>query len=284
MLHARKYRKVSMSKVSEQKPEAEFCQHPSASRVACQVPCELKYLLPKQMWRPKQKALGKASGVATPEVRLSREEKGKMPACSDNAAGREVTRATIPSPNSRSVAPRASLVLTSEATVPQRTRGVHSREAQVKVQQRASFALRSGVKGLSLSADSVAYAASTPKGVSKAFSREVRTEALSKANRLRSSTADKAPQRAPPSGSSSAKLMSCGRAKGLSPSVDRGAYATSAPKCIPKVLSHEARAKALSSANYLCGGEKNRTSFYVQSNRTSALDHLGPTGSDLRES
>ena len=80
MLHARKHRKVSMAKVSEQKPEAEFCQHPSASRVASQVPCESKSPLSKQMWRLKQKALGKASGIATPGVRLSREEK-KQDAC-----------------------------------------------------------------------------------------------------------------------------------------------------------------------------------------------------------
>ena len=53
MLHARKNRKVSMAKA----PEAEFCQHPSASRVAGQVPCEPKSPLLKQMWRPKQKAL-----------------------------------------------------------------------------------------------------------------------------------------------------------------------------------------------------------------------------------
>ena len=31
MLHARKHRKVSMTKVSEQKLGVEFCQHPSAS-------------------------------------------------------------------------------------------------------------------------------------------------------------------------------------------------------------------------------------------------------------
>ena len=113
-----------------------------------------------------------------------------MPACSNNAANREDTRATVPSPNSRSVAPRACLVLTSEATVPQRTRGVHSREAQVKAPQRAPPSGSSsaklmpwgGAKGLSLSADSVAYAALAPKGFSKAFSREVRAEALSKAN------------------------------------------------------------------------------------------------------
>ena len=117
--------------------------------------------LSKQMWRPKQSALYKASGVAAPQVCLSREEKGKMPACSNNAAIREVTMATVPSPNSRAVTPRASLVLMSEATVPQRTRDVHSREAGTKAPQRVSFpssstiklAPRSGAKGLSLSAD-----------------------------------------------------------------------------------------------------------------------------------
>ena len=85
-----------MTKVSEQKPEAEFCQHPSASRVADQVPCEPKYPLPKRMWRPKQRSLAEASGVATPKLRLSREEKGKMPVCSNNAADHEVTTAIIP--------------------------------------------------------------------------------------------------------------------------------------------------------------------------------------------
>jgi len=95
MLHARKHRKVSMAKASEQKPEAEFCRHPSASRVAGQVPCEPMSPLSKQMWRPKQSALYKASGVAAPQVRLSREEKSKMPACSNKAASREVTTATI---------------------------------------------------------------------------------------------------------------------------------------------------------------------------------------------
>ena len=46
-LHARKHRKVSMAKASEQKPEAEFCRRPSASRVASQVPCELRSPLSK---------------------------------------------------------------------------------------------------------------------------------------------------------------------------------------------------------------------------------------------
>ena len=56
-------------------------------------------------------------------------------------------------------------------------------------------------------------------------------------------------------------------AKGSSLSVDSGAYAASTPKDILKVLSREARAKALFSANYLCSDEKNRASFYAQSNR-----------------
>ena len=133
-------------------------------------------------------------------MRLSREEKGKMPAYSNNAASREVTMATVPSPSSRAT-PRASLVLVSESTEPQGTHDVHSREAGTKAPQRASFpsssrtklALRSGAKGLSLSADSGAYAASAPKGVSKAFSREFRAKVLSKANHLRNSIADKTP-------------------------------------------------------------------------------------------
>ena len=61
MLHARKHRKVSMANDSEQKPEAESFQHPSASCVASQVPCEPKSPLSKQMWRPKQKALCRLS-------------------------------------------------------------------------------------------------------------------------------------------------------------------------------------------------------------------------------
>ena len=131
MLHARKHRKVSMAKVSEQKSKAESFQLLSASRVASQVPCE-----PKQMWRPKQKAMYEASGVATSQVRLSHEEKGKIPACFIETVSREVTTATMPSPNSGAVTPRASLILMSEATdgvantVPQGTHEVPSRQAR----------------------------------------------------------------------------------------------------------------------------------------------------------
>jgi len=174
--------------------------------MANQVPCEPKYPLPKRMWRPKQKSLAEASGVATPKSCLSREEKGKMPVCSNNAANREVMTAIIPSPNSRATTPCAGLVLISEATVPQRTRRVHRREATAKI--------------------------------------------LSKANRLRSSIAGKAPQRAPLSSSSDAKLALCG----------------------------EARTETLFSANPLCGDKRSRTSSYARSKRASALDCLGPMG------
>ena len=102
-------------------------------------------------------------------------------------------------------------------------------------------------------------------------------------NHLRSNIAHKAPQRASLPSSSSAMLALRCRAKGSSLSVDSGAYAASAPKDIPKVLSREVRAKALFSANYLRGDKKNRAPSYAQSNRTSVLDRLGPTGSDLRE-
>ena len=46
------------------------------------------------------------------------------------------------------------------------------------------LALHSGAKGLSLSVDSVAYAASAPKGIPKDLTREVRAEALFSANPL----------------------------------------------------------------------------------------------------
>ena len=81
MLHARKHRKVTMTKVSEYKLEAKSSQLLSVSREASHVPCEPKSPLPKKMWKPKQKAPCEASGITTPQVRLSREDKGKMPAC-----------------------------------------------------------------------------------------------------------------------------------------------------------------------------------------------------------
>jgi len=123
-----------MAKVSEQKPEGDSSQLLLASRVASQVPCEPKSPLPKQMWRPKQKALNKASGAATPQVRLSREDKGKMPACFVETISREARTAAVSSPNPGVVTPCANLAPTKEATdglastvlVPQGTRRVSS--------------------------------------------------------------------------------------------------------------------------------------------------------------
>ena len=148
MLRARKHRKVSMTKVSKQEPEAEFCQHPSASRVANQVPCEPKSPLPRRIWRPKQKSPTEASGVATPKPRLSRKEKGKRPVCSSNAADHEVTTAIIPSPNSRAATPCVSLVHMNKATVPQRTHQVHPLCSSIagKAPQRAPFSSASSTK------------------------------------------------------------------------------------------------------------------------------------------
>ena len=132
MLRARKHKKVSTAKVSNQKPEAEFCQHPTASHVARQVPCEPKHPLPKRIWKPKQESSAETSGVATPKPRLSYEEKGKMPARADNAANHKVQTAIIPSP--RAAKPSASLAVISKAIVPQRTHQVYSREARARAQ------------------------------------------------------------------------------------------------------------------------------------------------------
>ena len=238
--------------------------------MASQVPYE-----PKQMWRPKQKAPCEASGVATPQVHLSREDKGKMPACFDETVSREVSTATMPSPNSEAVTPRANLILISEATdgvartAPRGTHEVPDSQARApsganllrnkeanRTPQRAlppsssnvKLALRSIAKGSSLSVDSGAYAASAPKDISKVLSREVRAKALSSANLLSSKEADKVPQCVPLPSSSSTKLTLRSGAKGSSLNVDSGAYAASAPKDIPKVLNRESRAKALFSA------------------------------------
>jgi len=98
------------------------------------------------MWRPKQKSLAEASGVATPKPRLSREEKGKMPVCSNNAADYEVTTAIIPSPNSRAAMPCATLVHKSKATVSQHTHWAYDREGRAKVLSKVN-PLRSDITG-----------------------------------------------------------------------------------------------------------------------------------------
>ena len=51
----------------------------SASCEARQVPCEPKTSLSKQVWRTKQKVPCEVSGEVPAQLRLSREDKGKMP-------------------------------------------------------------------------------------------------------------------------------------------------------------------------------------------------------------
>jgi len=153
------------------------------------------------MWRPKQKALYEALGVATPQVRLSREAKGKMPACFVETISREDKKSTIFSPNSGAVTPRANLVLMSEAP------------------------------------DDVTNIAPVPQRTRRVPSCQARAKALPSANHLRSKVANKAPQRASLPGSSIAKFALRGGAEGLSLGIDSGAYAVSAPKGIPKFLA-----------------------------------------------
>jgi len=62
----------------------------------------------------------------------------------------------------------------------------------------ANSALLSRVKGVSLRADNVAYATSTPKDANKVPNREAGTKALSSANSLRRNAKNKAPLRATP--------------------------------------------------------------------------------------
>ena len=71
-------------------------------------------------------------------------------------------------------------------------------------------------------------------------SRQVKTKAPSGANHLREKATSKTSQHA-----SSVKFALCSGAEGSSLSADSGAYAASAPKGAPKVLSREAMAKAL---------------------------------------
>ena len=162
------------------------------------------------MWRPKQKTLYKASGVVTPQDRLSREDKGKRAAYFAEAISREARTTTMPSPNSGAVTPRINIVLPSEV------------------------------------ADDRANTMPAPQGTRGVPGRQARTRAPSGASLLCSKIAHKAPQRASLPNSSSTKLALRSGVKRLSLSVNSGAYAASAPKDIPKVLSREARAKALS--------------------------------------
>ena len=98
------------------------------------------------MWGPKQKALCEASGAATPQARLSREDKGKMPTCFTEVISRKARAATLPSSNPGAVIPCANLAPTSEATdglvstapVPQGTRGIPNRQAETKAPSSAN--------------------------------------------------------------------------------------------------------------------------------------------------
>ena len=91
-------------------------------------------------------------------------------------------------------------------------------------------------------------------------SRLAETEAPSSAKHLRNKVANKTPRRASLPDSSRFEFALRSGAKRSSLGADSGAYAASAPKGATKVLSREARTKALSSANHLCGEEKNEAS------------------------
>jgi len=97
--------------------------------------------------------------------------------------------------------------------------------------------------------------ATVPQRTRRVNGRETRAKVLSKANRLRSGIAGKAPQHAPLSSSSGTKLA----------------------------LRGEGRTEALFSANPFCEDKSSRTLSYVQPKTASALDCLGPNRSDLQE-
>ena len=77
---------------------------------------------------------------------------------------------------------------------------------------------------------------------------------------------------------SSAKSAPLSKVKGVSLGTDSVAYATSAPKGANKVPSHEARTKALSSANYLHRNAKNKAPFRAKSEVTTTSLPM-PSGS-----
>ena len=148
-----------------------------------------------------------------------------MPACFAKIISREARATTLPSPNTGAVTPRANLAPTSEV------------------------------------ADDIASTAPVPQSTREVPVRQARTKAPSSANRHHSKVANKALQHASLPYSSSLKFALRSGAKGSSLGADSGAYVASAPKGAPKVLSREARAKALSSANHLCSDERNELSL-----------------------
>ena len=128
---------------------------------------------------------------------------------------------SLPSPNLRAVTPCANLVLTHEVT------------------------------------DGLVNTAPVPQGTSEVLSRKTGTEVLSSASHLRYEGANRAPQHALLSKSSNNKSVLHSGVRGSSLGVDSGAYAASAPKGAPRILSREAGTKALCSADRLYGNAKN---------------------------
>ena len=96
-----------------------------------------------------------------------------MPVCSNH----KVTTAIIPSSNLRAAMPRAGPVLMSEATLPQRTRRAHDREAEAKVLSKANC-LRSSIAGKAPQRAPLSSASSTKLSLYG----EARTKALFSAN------------------------------------------------------------------------------------------------------
>ena len=164
------------------------------------------------------------------QLRLSREDKGKLPIqfCSIiEPINRKSRSVSLSSHNLGAGTPCANLVFTSEVTdgvanavpVLSRKTGTEALSSAshlcYKAENKASLraksevimtslsksssaksALRSEVKGSSLDADSGAYAASAPKGATRALSREAGTKALCSANCLRDNAKDEASSRA----------------------------------------------------------------------------------------
>ena len=108
--------------------------------------------------------------------------------------------------------------------------------------------------------DGVISTAPVPQGTHEVPIREAGTKAPNSANHLRNKVANKAPQCASLPSSLSVKFALRSGVNGSFLGADSGAYAASAPKGATIVLSREARAKVLSSANHLCGDEKNEAS------------------------
>jgi len=146
--------------------------------------------------------------------------------------------------------------------------------------------------------DGMMNTAPVPQGTRRIPSRQAETEAPSSANHLRNKVANKGPRRASRPESLSVKSPLRSGAKGSSLGADSGAYAASAPKGATKVLSREARTKALSSANHLCGDASlpkpadaksaphkamSKKVINARSTHVSALSRLSSAKSDWRE-